>query len=291
VSVPLLARDRCVGVLNAFYPPERTPDADALEFLAAIADQAAMAVDYTELLMRSGAQARRDERKRLTRDLHDSVVQQVFSLRMHASALTVQLEQNPAGLDHAKLLRVSHELAELAEHALVDLRELLFELRPGSLRGGLLDAAHDCAARVHSRDGLVVTVEAPAELPDLPVELEEDLYRILQEALHNTVKHAQAHTACVRFTMRGHDELVMEISDDGRGADPANKSQHTSQHTSQNTSQNTLGLASMRERVRRWGGSLTAGAATGRGYLVRVVIGDLTLLINRSVPGEENELP
>jgi signal transduction histidine kinase len=144
----------------------------------------------------------------------------------------------------------------------------------------------DHAARVRSRDGLDVTVDAPAnlpdlpDLPDLPVELEEDLYRIVQEALHNTVKHAQARTACVRFTLLGpgRDDLVVEISDDGRGADQPNPAA------------STLGLASMRERVRRWGGSLTASAAADHGYLVRVIIGDLTLLIARSAPVEEGGL-
>jgi signal transduction histidine kinase len=280
VSVPLLARDRCVGVLNAFYAPEQTPDPEALGFLTAIADQAAMAVDYAELLVRSAADARRAERKRLTRDLHDSVVQQVFSLRMHASALAVQLERSQEALDRERLLRVSKELAALSESALADLRELLFELRPGSLRGGLLDAARDHAARVRSGDGLDVTVEAPADLPDLPADLEEDLYRILQEALHNTVKHARARSARVRFALHGpeRDELVMEISDDGCGTgqlEPA---------------ADALGLVSMRERARRWGGILTAGAATGPGYTIRVVIGDLTLLAGRSLPDEENDL-
>jgi signal transduction histidine kinase len=280
VSVPLLVRDRCVGVLNAFYPPEQPPDPEALEFLTAIADQAAMAVDYTELLARSAVDARRAERKRLTRDLHDSVVQQVFSLRMHASALVVRFEQNRDGLDPESLLRVSRELAELAQSALADLRELLFELRPGSLRGGLLEAVRDHAARVRSGDGLEVTVEAPADLPDLPVDLEEDLYRIVQEALHNTVKHARARAARVRLALQGpqRDELVMEISDDGRGNDQLE------------SAADALGLVSMRERAQRWGGSLTASASAGRGYTIRVVIGDLTLLIARSVSIGEDDL-
>lgn len=276
VSVPLLARERSVGVLNAFYAPGEDPDAEAIEFLSAVADQAAIAIDYTELLARAAVDARRAERERLTRDLHDSVVQQVFSLRMHASALALQVEQGDAGLDRDRLLQVSHELADLSESALADLRELLCELRPGSLRGGLLDAIQAHAARIRSREGLAVMVEVPEELPDLPSALEEDLYRIVQEALHNTVKHAHARSARVRFAVSG-DELVLEVRDDGHGSGhPA-------------PAREALGLVSMRERARRWGGDLTA-AISDSGYTVRVVIGDLTLLIARSVAGPEDEL-
>jgi signal transduction histidine kinase len=276
VSVPLLARDRCVGVLNAFYAPGQNPDAEALAFLSAIADQAAMAVDYTELLARAAAEARRSERKRFTRDLHDSIVQQVFSLRMHASALSVQLEDRDEALERGRLLEISHELADLSESALVDLRELMYELRPGSLRGGLLDAVTAHAARIQAGEGLEVVVDIPDVLPELPPALENDLYRIVQEALHNTVKHAAARVAHIRFTLEG-DALIVEVRDDGGDA---------GDHAEAGA--DALGLVSMRERARQWGGDLTA-AASGDGFSVRVVITDLTLLIARSGAIQEEE--
>lgn len=276
VSVPLQARDRCVGVLNAFYAPGENPDPEAIAFLSAVADQAAMAVDYTELLARAAAEARRSERKRFTRDLHDSVVQQVFSLRMHASALAVQLAGNDAEPERGQLLQVSHELADLAESALADLRELMYELRPGSLRGGLLEAVRTHATRTQVREGLLVTLDAPDELPELPPALEEDLYRIVQEALHNTVKHAKARAAHVRFALST-DTLIVEICDDGGNTDEPGP-----------PTADALGLMSMRERARHWGGDLTA-TLSGDGFAVRVVITDLTLLIARADPIDEEE--
>lgn len=276
VSVPLVARDRCVGVLNAFYPPGEEPDDDAIAFLGAIADQAAMAVDYTELLAKSALDARRAERRRLTRDLHDSVLQQVFSLRLHATALSGRLTGTPDGFDRADVVKVSDELAYLAESALADLRELLFELRPGSLRAGLLDAVRAYASRVGTREGLEVTLDASGELPELPGELEADLYRIVQEALHNTVKHARARAVEIHFGV-GEDELVVEIRDDGRG--PA----------ADGPGESAIGLASMRERAERWGGCFQAGAPGGGGYRIRVVIGDLGTVLARSGSGEEDD--
>jgi signal transduction histidine kinase len=267
VSVPLVARDRCVGVLNAFFSPGEDPHEEAVAFLSAIADQAAMAVDYTALLARSALDARREERRRITRDLHDSVVQQVFSLRMRASALAVELEQDAQtrhdGIGDNRLRSIAGDLAELSKNALVDLRVLMFELRPGSLSGGLLKAIRAHAARLEQDTGLAISVEAGDEVPDLPADLEHDLYRVVQEALHNTVKHADAHT--VEITLRlpdpHRDTLVLEIRDDGHGG---------RDHAEGGP---TLGLVSMRERAQRWGGGLEAGATDAGGWLVRVTVG------------------
>jgi signal transduction histidine kinase len=257
-SVPLLVRDRCVGAMNAFFAPGADPDADALAFLSAIADQAAMAVDYTALLARSAVDARRAERKRITRDLHDSVVQQVFSLRMRASALVVELERD-AELDREQMLAVVRSLAELSTNALGELRELLFELRPESLRNGLLDAARAHAARIAQLNGLTIVVDAAAELPELPPDLEHDLYRILQEALHNAVKHSGAGTVAVRF-LRHRNDLVLEIQDDGRGC-PDHRGDGTA-----------FGLVSMSERAAQWGGRLEVETPAEGGCLIRVAI-------------------
>jgi len=268
-SVPLLARDRCVGVLNAFFSPGEDPDEEAVAFLSAIADQAAMAVDYTGLLARSALQARQEERKRITRDLHDSVVQQVFSLRMRASALVVELERDRGtrhdDVDHERLRSVAGELAELSKNALIDLRELMFELRPGSLSSGLLDAVRAHAARTEQNTGLVIAVEAGDELPELPPDLQHDLYRVVQEALHNTVKHADAHTVAIAFHVPDahRDTLVLEIRDDGHGF---------REHAADGL---TLGLVSMRERAQRWGGGLEVGTTDAGGCVVRVTVGTL----------------
>jgi hypothetical protein len=151
------------------------------------------------------------------------VVQQVFSLRMRASALAVELEQDAQtrhdGIGHDRLRSIAGDLAELSKNALVDLRVLMFELRPGSLSGGLLDAIRAHAARLEQDTGLAISVEAGDEVPDLPADLEHDLYRVVQEALHNTVKHADAHT--VEITLRlpdpHRDTLVLEVRDDGHG--------------------------------------------------------------------------
>jgi signal transduction histidine kinase len=273
VSVPLVARDRCVGVLNAFFSPGEDLHEEAVAFLSAIADQAAMAVDYTALLARSALDARREERRRITRDLHDSVVQQVFSLRMRASALVVELDRDSQarrdGVGHDRLRSTAVELAELSKNALVDLRELMFELRPGPLSGGLLEAVRAHAARLEQDTGLAITVEAGDDVPELPPDLQHDLYRVVQEALHNTVKHADAHAVEITLQVPDprRDTLVLEIRDDGSGGHGGRGGRDHAE------GRPTLGLVSMRERAQRWGGGLEVGTTDTGGWLVRVTVG------------------
>ena len=92
-SVPLLARGEPVGILNAFFAPGQTVGEAELGFLVAMAEQAAMAVDQASLLDRERDLARREERQKLARDLHDSVVQQVFSMMMQARSLGVLVQR------------------------------------------------------------------------------------------------------------------------------------------------------------------------------------------------------
>ena len=86
-AVPLVAGGRRVGILNAFFSPGQEADDDAMGFLQAMGDQATLAIDYAQLLEQQHRDAGRAERQRLARELHDSIVQQVFSLGMQTEAL------------------------------------------------------------------------------------------------------------------------------------------------------------------------------------------------------------
>jgi signal transduction histidine kinase len=260
-AVPLVVRGRAVGVLNAFYEPGEIPGPAALEFLEAMADQAATAVDSADLLARSRHDAQLAERARLARELHDSVVQQVFSMRMQAKALRVQVE--PGRTSSPERVRaVADELLDLAQNALADLRGLVVALHPVELlENGLAGAVRHHARSVQTASGLRVDVDLDADdLPELPTELQEDLYRIVQEALHNVVKHAGATQAAVRIRAGGPSgggDVLVEVCDDGSGLDAGARRA------------DALGLVSMRERAQRWGGLMEIGN-DGQGCRVRV---------------------
>jgi signal transduction histidine kinase len=248
-AVPLVVRGRPVGVLNAFYEPGESPGPAAIEFLEAMADQAATAVDSADLLASSRKDAQLAERARLARELHDSIVQQVFSMRMQAKALRAQVEPGRPSRPE-RIREVADELLDLAQSALADLRGLVLQLHPVELvERGLAGAVRDHAQSVQTTSGLRVDVDAD-EQPDLSTELQEDLYRIVQEALHNVVKHAGASRAGVRIRQEGPPsdrQVLVQVCDDGAGLSKAR------------VRPDALGLVSMRERAQRWGGRMEIG--------------------------------
>lgn len=260
VAVPLVVRGRAVGVMNAFYEPGECLSPATLEFLDAMADQAATAVDSADLLASSRHDAQLAERARLARELHDSVVQRVFSMRMQAKALRAQVAKDRTG-DAERVRAVADELLQLAQDALADLRGLVLQLHPVELvERGLVDAvrAHAESVQALSRLHVAIDVEDHERLARLAAELQEDVYRIVQEALHNVIKHARAKHATIRISS-GPDRLLVEVSDDGIGL--AGRMPGTE----------TLGLVSMRERAQRWGGRLEIGSGR-RGCQVRAQI-------------------
>ncbi|GAY07975.1 GAF domain-containing sensor histidine kinase [Pseudonocardia sp. N23] len=256
VATPMTVRGRTLGVVNAYYVPGAEPG--PLSFLEAMADHAAIAVDTAGLLAQTRTRARSDERRRLSRDLHDSVVQQLFSMRMQARVLRNQLDRDADDVDPGRLRLAAEELASLSSTALADLRQLVFELRPLELEErGLVEAIRGQAAGVQARTGLTVDVHADRDRVEGVLDLQEDVYRIVSEAVHNVVKHAGAATAEIGIAVDDGD-LVVEVADDGAGTGPGGSG--------------GLGLVSMRERTERWGGRFAAGPRPGGGWTVRVAV-------------------
>lgn len=192
------------------------------------------------------------ERASLARELHDSVTQALFSIGLTARSLELLLDADPAAA-RAKL----GELRELQRDALAEMRALIFELRPASLeQDGLVQALRNHVTAVHGRTGIAITFDAESS-ERLPLEVEDALYRIAQEALHNMVKHAKARLASVELE-RLEGSVRLRIEDDGRGFDPARVS---GRH---------LGLAGMRQRAERIGAMLAVTSQPGAG--TRIVV-------------------
>jgi signal transduction histidine kinase len=263
VGVPLIVDGRTVGVLNAFCTPqEQPPTAEDIAFLVAMAEQAALAVDRAELVSAAEMQARREERHRVAADLHDSVVQQVFSIKMRAEALRLGIERD-GEVSPEILSKHAEALAMSSRAALDDLRALILELRPGALaEKGLIGSVAAWVESVGARTGIEVTFDSDLEFIALPSGLEDDLYRVVQEALHNIVKHAEASAVTVRIGVQGAGTglLVVDIEDDGLGF---RRPLHSA---------GSFGMLSMRERAQRWGGSVVLRSRSGKGGHFRVTI-------------------
>jgi len=135
------------------------------------------------------------------------------------------------------------------------MRALIFELRPESLeKEGLVAALEKQAAAVQARHAIRVET-AFGEEPNAPLETKESLYRITQEALHNTIKHARANNVKIKLA-RDFGLITLEISDDGAGFD------------AHGDFPGHLGLKSMRERASRQGGTLEIVSRPGKGVRI-----------------------
>lgn len=196
-----------------------------------------------------------EERNRLARDLHDSVSQELFSLTLLAAAAKHQLQTDPQS--------VASELDEIqatAQHALQETRSLIFALRPAMLDDrGLGPALRDLAAAARDRQGLKVELGIEGERR-LPLEHEQALFRIVQEALGNIARHSGAREADVRLSYRA-AHVRLEVRDRGRGFDPKAPRNPRS-----------LGLTSISERAIALRGRARIESVPGRGTLVSVTL-------------------
>jgi signal transduction histidine kinase len=269
-SVPLQARGEPVGILNAFFAPGQTVGETELEFLVAMAEQAAMAVDHASLLERERDVASREERQKLARDLHDSVVQQVFSMMMQATSLGVLVRR---GLPPAPetVAQVADELSSTAEDVLGDLRGMVVELRPATTtHQTLAQALRSLLDTTAARTGLQTELDVDdvgEALAGLDGDLVEDVYRIVAEAVHNSVKHAAAQHLRVRLgmTVHGRRRLVAEVTDDGRGLRAVDAADSPGGAASSG-----FGMTAMRERAARWGGAVRVQDVATGGTRVRL---------------------
>jgi PAS domain S-box-containing protein len=202
----------------------------------------------------AAALAAGEERAHLARELHDSVTQALFSMTLLTRTTEMLFDRDPsAARDNLGTLR------DLQREALAEMRALIFELRPGNLeQDGLNRALKTHAAALSGRVGLPIVVASELE-ERLPIEIEDVLYRIAQEALHNVVKHAGARQ--VRVELEGEpDQVILRIIDDGRGFDATD------------IPEGHLGLAGMRARAAKIDGHLSIMSRPGAGTTIELSV-------------------
>ncbi len=253
VSVPLLAKGRTLGAINASTRKPRVLTPEELSLLASIGQQVGIAVENARLYEQAEQSAAAAERSRLARDLHDAVMQTLFSASLLAEVLPRLWERSPE-----EGRRRLEELRQLTRGALAEMRTLLLELRPTALTESALgDLLRQLAEATTGRSRVPVSVIVEGHLL-LPPEVQISLYRIAQEALNNVAKHASAGNAVLSLhCQEGRVELC--VSDNGRGFDPAS------------ASPDNLGLGIMRERAEAIGAKLHVISGVGAGTRVEVV--------------------
>jgi signal transduction histidine kinase len=201
-----------------------------------------------------GESVRSDERQRLARELHDSALQALYGIAMAAQAARRTADGIP---ERERLIEALDYIVDQSEAALLELRSLIFGLRPDSVaEEGLVAGLRRLTAALAARHKLHVEIVAEME-PDIDDSAKEALYRIAQESLQNVVKHASARVVRVQLVSEG-DKVELVIDDDGIGFD--SDADHPGH----------LGLSGMKQRALAHHLQLTVHSPTGGGVEVRV---------------------
>jgi signal transduction histidine kinase len=252
--VPLAYRGEPLGALLAF---DRQPDAQRFSdedehalraFAASAATAVVIAQSVRQQRLRDTLAAAEAERRRWAQELHDETLQALGGLRVLLS--TARSAGDPKALSAA-----TGQAVEQIEQEITNLRAIITELRPAALDELGLEAALEALFERHRAINdleIASRLEMPVQAGSgggLDAELQATVYRVVQEALTNTAKHARARSARVTLQATG-DRFVLEIADDGHGFDTEQQG-------------GGFGLTGMRERVLVFGGELTVESSEG----------------------------
>jgi signal transduction histidine kinase len=267
-GVPLKTADRVIGVLLIGFgkPYEWLPT--ELELMRAIADRSALAIDragMTDALKeREGRivelsghllQVQEDERKRISRELHDETGQSLMVIRLYLG----MLEKSLTGRTAKGKVR---ETVTVVDRTIEGIRRIIGRLSPLVLQElGLIAAIRKEAKDLAKSAGVKARVAVSEDVGRLAPELETAIYRVVQEALHNVAKHAQAKTVTIQMA-RENGAVALLVEDDGVGiVKPTGK-----------TGRQTFGLAGIKERIGMLGGKVRVVSAKGKGTRVEVTV-------------------
>ena len=260
VTIPLGADGRVQGIMvllvnnNRFFAP-----AD-VEMLTAMGEQIGLAIDraraYDEIRAKEEARGRlvqqlitaqEDERRRIARELHDETGQALTALVVNLDFLV----RHP--FDEETQRKRLVDVRNMAEDTLAEVRRVIHEMRPTVLDDLGLEAAVKWLMKRYEATGLAISVDMRGLSRRLPGHVEITVFRLVQEACTNTVKHARA-TALQVKVIRHESRITVEVADDGQGIDPARLGRGAG-----------MGLAGLKERVALAGGTLEIASEPGSG--------------------------
>jgi signal transduction histidine kinase len=254
IFVPLSARGHAFGtVAVANLQGGRVFAERDIRLVAALADQASLAMEYARTQEDLHRLAVLEDRERIARELHDGVIQSLFAVGM--------------GLQGAAMLAQDREMAGRLEGAvgeldrvIRDLRNYIFGLRPGILVDRQLDQAlRELVEDFGSKTGVTTVLDVDADVASEVAWRAGDLVQMTREALSNVGRHAGATTCRVSLHRRG-DAAVLEVDDDGRGFDT--RAARDTGH----------GLSNLEGRAAELGGELEIHSEAAEGTTVRVTV-------------------
>ena len=205
--------------------------------------------------------AREEERTRIARELHDELGQKLTGFKMDVSWLSKRLGHPDGVQDTGPLLAKTRVMAALIDETIAGLRTLISVLRPAILDHlGLMAALEWQAEEFQQRTGIVCRFVTPLQELTVSPTGATAMFRIVQEALTNVVRHAQATTVTIRLDEEG-EELRLVVEDDGRGITEAAA-----------TGRLSFGIVGLRERVALLKGRMTLRGSPGKGTMLTAYV-------------------
>lgn len=258
VNIPLRSKGRIVGTMALITHARQPLTRRAVDVLKAVGHEIGIAINNAQLYRQVRHLAVLEERDRLAREMHDSLAQALGYLNLQASLTQEQIARGRMDEAEASLV----EFKELAKATYTDVREAIFSLRTTKFtKTGLVPVLEEYLAEYRAHYGVDARLQVDGDASSqFAPEVALQLLRVIQEALSNVRKHAQARQAWVRFEQQA-DAVTVTIEDDGRGFDLAGTGSGGRQH---------FGLDIMRERAEVAGGCLNVYSQPDQG--TRVVV-------------------
>jgi len=273
VLAPILSKGRTIGVMQVDRPLETGGfNQEETEIIFAIARATAIAMENAQLIEMLGQKeqilhqlvnkmitAQEDERKRLAADLHDGIIQSLIAVWYRLQRITP-----PAEGYNAEWQAELGDLTRLLNEQIMEMRRMLYDLRPIILDNyGLFPAVESYVQNLQEKNNISVDLSVQGKGENLSSRIEITLFRILQEALTNVLKHARASSIKVELTNRD-DTVSLIVEDNGSGMDTSLLS--TGHY------QERLGLAGIQERVLLLSGICKIESWPGKGTRISVTI-------------------
>lgn len=254
-SIPLEAHGKPLGVLNVASTDWEELGEGDLELLYTVGDLVSIAVERARLFDKSVELGAVEERNRLARELHDTLAQGLAAIALKLETADALLE---AGTSRDKVRETVQQALWAARTNLEEARRSVLDLRAAPLEGKTLDTAlHELVADCARRGKLSVKFDHVDASHPLPARIEIGVYRIVQEALANVVRHAKAGEASVQLIVMP-QQIELTITDDGVGFDPMN------------IPDGHYGLIGINERVRLLGGQVRVNSYPGEGTSLEI---------------------
>ncbi|HTX18082.1 MAG TPA: histidine kinase [Bacteroidota bacterium] len=272
-GVPITNKGHQFGALVVGYRNDHRITEEEVQLTTNLANQAALALDNAALYRQSVehsksmaalssriALVQEEERRRITRELHDGIGQLLTGLRMNLELL---LRQLPAqNTDAAERIAVMKQVIDETNNTI---RRIAFDLRPPILDDlGLVPALRFYVDRFQERTNIRLALLSPDHLKRFDPKMEATLYRVVQEALTNVAKHSGAKNASIEIASVG-EQLRLRISDDGHGFE-------TRQAGEGGLWSNGLGIVNMKERVGALHGRFALRTEKGKGTVISIEV-------------------